>query len=209
MTCPLTYQTSYCRKILPILLEQTPIPQSELAPLWLETARHWTSKRSHLDVDPALSLLGPFGNPRRSKSGENLLNILREHQLRAATTFFDNNNKYNTWLAPPHPTTGKRQAYQLDHIFIPKYQLAHTSNVKRRFNGTTSNHAALFIKFQLSSMPLLKKKLKKEKIPSRRSKKLTTKSYVEKNCHHSKRKLKNTLPIACPKTLPYYHLQNY
>ena len=39
-------------------------------------------------------------------------------------------------------------------------------------------------------MPLLKKKLKKEKIPSRRSKKLTTKSYVEKNCHHSKRKLK-------------------
>lgn len=58
-------------------------------------------QESHLDVDPALSLLGPFGNPHRSKSGENLLNVLREHQLRAAATFFDNNNKYNTWLAPP------------------------------------------------------------------------------------------------------------
>jgi hypothetical protein len=66
---------------------------------------------SRFDIDPALELLGPFGNPHRSKTGEKLLNIMREHQLRAAATFFDNNNKYNTWLAPPHPSTAKRQAY--------------------------------------------------------------------------------------------------
>ena len=122
-------------------------------------------QESHLDIDPAFSLLGPFGNPHRSKSGENLLNIMREHQLRAAATFFDNNNKYNTWLAPPHPSTGKRHAYQLDHIFIPKYQLCHTKNIKRRFNGATSDHAALFIDFELSSIPLLKKKAEKNDPP--------------------------------------------
>mmetsp|Transcript_18353 Transcript_18353/g.26078 ORF Transcript_18353/g.26078 Transcript_18353/m.26078 type:complete len:120 (-) Transcript_18353:72-431(-) len=90
---------------------------------------------------------------------------MREHQLRAEATFFDNNNKYNTWLAPPHPSTGKRQAYQLDHIFIRKYQLCHTKNIKRRFNGATSDHAALFIDFELSSMPLLKKKAEKDNNP--------------------------------------------
>ena len=63
---------------------------------------------NRLDIDPALELLGPFGNPHRSKSGERLLNIMREHQLRAAATFFDNNNKYNTWLAPPTPTNSEK-----------------------------------------------------------------------------------------------------
>ena len=62
---------------------------------------------SRFDIDPATTLLGPFGNPHRSKTGENLLNIMREFQLRATATFFDNNNKYNTWLAPPHPSSGK------------------------------------------------------------------------------------------------------
>ena len=132
-------------------------------------------QESHLDIDPALSLLGPFGNPHRSKSRENLLNIMREHQLRAAATFFDNNNKYNTWLAPTHPSTGKRQAYQLDHIFIPKYQLCHTKNIKPKFNSTTSNHAALLIDFQLSSTPLLKKKEEKSDNPMPPAKKIDNK----------------------------------
>mmetsp|Transcript_1493 Transcript_1493/g.2313 ORF Transcript_1493/g.2313 Transcript_1493/m.2313 type:complete len:881 (+) Transcript_1493:452-3094(+) len=83
---------------------------------------------------------------------------MREHQLRAAATFFDNNNKYNTWLAPPHPSTGKRQAYQLDHFLIPKYQLCQTTNVKRKFDGATSDHAALQIDFYLLNTPLLRKK---------------------------------------------------
>jgi hypothetical protein len=121
---------------------------------------------SHLDIDPATELLGPFGNPHRTKTGENLINIMREHQLRAAATFFDNNNKYNTWLAPPHPSTAKRQAYQLDHFLIPKYQLCQTTNVKRKFDGATSDHAALQIDFHLLNTPLLRKKeTQKELLP--------------------------------------------
>ena len=117
---------------------------------------------SRFDIDPATTLLGPFGNPHRSKTGENLLNIMREFQLRATATFFDNNNKYNTWLAPPHPVTGKRRAYQLDQIFIPKHQLRYTTNVKRRFDGVTSDHAALFIEFHLPKTIKKKKKTPKK-----------------------------------------------
>ena len=92
---------------------------------------------------------------------------MREHQLRAAATFFDNNNKYNTWLAPPHPSTAKRQAYQLDHILIPKSQLCQTTNVKRRFDGATSDHAALQIDFHLLNTPLLRKETtKKDFVPT-------------------------------------------
>jgi hypothetical protein len=83
---------------------------------------------------------------------------MREYQLRAASTFFNNNNKYNTWLAPPQSSTEKRKAYQLDQIFIPKSQLCQTTNVNRKFDGTTSDHAALLIEFHLLSGPLLKKK---------------------------------------------------
>ena len=87
---------------------------------------------------------------------------MREFQLRAATSFFDNNNKYNTWLAPPHPSSGKRRAYQLDQIFIQKHQLRHTTNAKRKFDGVASDHAALFIEFHLPKI-IKKKKEKKTK----------------------------------------------
>jgi len=35
--------------------------------------------------------------------------MMPEFQLRAAGSFFDNNNKYNTWLAPPQAPTEKRK----------------------------------------------------------------------------------------------------
>ena len=116
---------------------------------------------SRYDIDPAISLLGPFGNHHRFKTGERLLDLMREFQLRAATSFFDNNNKYNTWLAPPHPSSGKRRAYQLDQIFIQKHQLRHTTNAKRKFDGVASDHAALFIEFHLPK--IIKKKKKKNR----------------------------------------------
>jgi hypothetical protein len=110
------------------------------------------------ETDPIFDLLGPFGNPRLSKTGKGILNIMREFQLRAASSFFDNNNKYNTWLAPPQAPTEKRKAYQLDQIFIPKSQLCQTTNVKRKFDGASSDHAALSIDFHLLNGPLLKNK---------------------------------------------------
>ena len=110
------------------------------------------------EADPIFELLGPFGNPRLSNTGKGILNMMREFQLRAAGSFFDNNNKYNTWLAPPQAPTEKRKAYQLDQIFIPKSQLCQTSNVKRKSDGAPSDHAAIAIDFHLLNGPLLKNK---------------------------------------------------
>ena len=110
-------------------------------------------------------LLCPFGNPVRSKLSDIILNLMREFQLRAASTFYDNNRKYNTWLGLPNATAKKRQAYQIDHIFIPRHQLNKTSNIKRKFNGTHSNHAAPLIKFHLASDPVIKTK-KKTAVPT-------------------------------------------
>jgi exonuclease III len=113
---------------------------------------------SPLDFDPIEQLIGPHGNPQTSKNSHRILNIMRSHNLRAASTFFDNNRKYNTWLSPPTAPTMKRNAYQLDHILIPKNQLCYTQNVKRRFDGAHSDHAALRIDFRLLTTPLLKNK---------------------------------------------------
>jgi hypothetical protein len=36
---------------------------------------------SYLDVDPTIQLLGAFRNPRKSKTGDEVLNMMREHHL--------------------------------------------------------------------------------------------------------------------------------
>jgi hypothetical protein len=108
---------------------------------------------SDLDIDPICKLLGPHGNPHKSKTGNGILNLMREHNLRATATFFDNNHKYNTWLGLPNPATGKRRAYQIDHIFVPHQQLGQTTNVKRKFNGVNSDHVAMPIEFKLLNTP--------------------------------------------------------
>jgi hypothetical protein len=77
-----------------------------------------------------------------SKNIHRILNIMRSHNLRAASTFFENNRKYNIWLSLPSTPSMKRNAYQLDHIHIPKNQLCHTQNVKRRFDGAPRDHAS-------------------------------------------------------------------
>lgn len=61
------------------------------------------------DIDPIIDLLGPFGINHKSKpeASERILNIMREHNLQADSTFFDNNQKYNIWLAPPRPESKK------------------------------------------------------------------------------------------------------
>jgi hypothetical protein len=42
---------------------------------------------SELQGDTIKELLGPHGNPHRNENGEKILNLMREHDLRAASTF--------------------------------------------------------------------------------------------------------------------------
>ena len=49
-------------------------------------------KNEEHELDSICDLIGPFGNPRISKTGQAILNLMREYQLRATSSFFDNNN---------------------------------------------------------------------------------------------------------------------
>jgi len=53
---------------------------------------------------------------------------------------------------------GKKKSLPIRSNLHTKSQLCQTTNVKRKFDGTTSDHAALLIEFHLLSGPLLKKK---------------------------------------------------
>jgi hypothetical protein len=116
------------------------------------------------EEDPITNLLGPNGNHHRSKMGEAILNLMREFELRAASTFFDNNGQYNAWLGLPDAHT-REKSIQIDQILIPKLQLCQTKNVKHRFDGVASDHAALRIDFHFLIAPLLKNRNDKAKLP--------------------------------------------
>jgi hypothetical protein len=121
-------------------------------------------------INPILELLGPHGNPHKSKTGARVLNLMREHRLKAASTFINNNRKYNTWLGLPNPATEKK-AHQIDHILIPYHQLCLTSNVKRKFNGAVSDHVALLVEYHLLNSSLLKNNQKKKATVEQRTRK--------------------------------------
>jgi len=90
-----------------------------------------------------MSLLGPHGNPSRNKKGEQLLNMLKQIQYRAISTFFDSKH-HNTWM---HPAT--KQCYQLDHFLMPKNQLRYVKNAKRKCDSIPSDHEAIYLELCL------------------------------------------------------------
>ncbi len=85
---------------------------------------------------------------------------MREHNLIAASTFFNSNKKYNTWR-----NLWDRRPHQIDHLLIPKSQLYHTIDVKKKLDSVDSNQAALCIEFKLTNEALLFKKREKWRIP--------------------------------------------
>ncbi len=116
------------------------------------------------EIDSIHNLLGPHGNPYRNACGERVLNLMRELDLRAPSTFFDSHGKFNTWRCP------KRRPFQIDHFLTPRTQLCRTLNVQRKFDGVDSDHAALLMNFELDCTTLLSNKLnrEKEKLPKKK-----------------------------------------
>ncbi len=58
-------------------------------------------KEFEFQDDTILELIGPHGNPHRNENGERILNLMREQNLRAASTFFDSNKKIQYLEKPP------------------------------------------------------------------------------------------------------------
>ena len=98
------------------------------------------------------SLLGPHGNPSRNKKDEELLNMLKQIQYRAISTF--NGKHHNTWMH-----LAMKQHYQLDHFVMPKNQLRYVKNAKRKCNSIPSDHAAIYLELCL---PILVHRPKKK-----------------------------------------------
>ena len=85
---------------------------------------------------------------------------MRQLNLRAATTFFNNNNKKtDTWIL--HAT---KKGYQLDHMLVPKQQLHRIMEAKRKMDGIPSNHAAVMIKIKFPERHRLIPNKKREEI---------------------------------------------
>ncbi len=85
--------------------------------------------------------------------GEVIINLMREFDLRVTSTYFDINGEYNTLLGLPDANTRKRKAYQINYILSPKLQLCQPTSIKQRFDGATSDHAALRIDFPFLIAP--------------------------------------------------------
>ena len=112
-----------------------------------------TGARTKTNVDDEMeeedmiqNLIGPFGNKCRNKNGNLFCDVMRELDLHSAHSFFDCNDKHDTWIH-----LGTKHRYQPDHFLILSKQLNRTSNVKRKFDGAPSDHAALMIQFKLHS----------------------------------------------------------
>ncbi len=108
--------------------------------------------------DTIPELLRPHGNPHGNINGERILNLMREHDLGAASTVFESNKKHNTWRNPQN-----KRPHQINHFLIPKSQLCHTIDLKRKLDSIDSDHAALCIEFRLLNEALLSRKTENNK----------------------------------------------
>lgn len=150
--CPLKIIRSLLAQILtpPLVLETQMTPQSH---------KEGSEEEEEFEFrdDTVLELIGPHGNPHRNESGEQILNLMREHDLRGASMFFE-----IKCLEKPQDT----RPQQINHFLIPKSQLCHTVNVTRKLDSVNSDHAVLCIEFNLSNEMLLSKKNReKQRIP--------------------------------------------
>jgi len=96
-------------------------------------------------LSPQDLLIGPCANPRINHKGHLYIDLLSQLDLRAASTYFQNESGYDTWINP-----ATQEKYQLDHFLIPRKHFKLVKNVKKTFYGTTSDHLAIQISLNLT-----------------------------------------------------------
>mmetsp|Transcript_17839 Transcript_17839/g.25395 ORF Transcript_17839/g.25395 Transcript_17839/m.25395 type:complete len:496 (+) Transcript_17839:690-2177(+) len=105
-----------------------------------ETNNNNAEFKETLNISPQHLLIGPCANPKTNNKGNLYINLLSQLDLRAASTYFQNDNGYDTWINP-----ATQEKYQLDHFLIPRKQFKLVKNVRKIYYGTTSNHLAIKI----------------------------------------------------------------
>ena len=82
---------------------------------------------------------------------------MQELDLRVVSTFFNTNGNHNTWI---HPVL--KEQYQPDHILIliPQNQLSNTTKIKRKFDGSPSDHAAVMLIYKFNHSSHLPQKMR-------------------------------------------------
>ena len=65
------------------------------------SARTKTSIENEMEEEDMIqNLIGPFGNKRRNESGDLFRDVMRELDLCTAHSFFNCNDKHDTWIHP-------------------------------------------------------------------------------------------------------------
>ena len=90
-------------------------------------------------------LIGPCGNPKTNHKGHLYIDLLSQLDLRVASTFFQNDSGYDTWINP-----ATQEKFQLDHFLIPRKHFKLVKNSKKIFYGATSDHLAIQITLSLT-----------------------------------------------------------
>ncbi len=97
------------------------------------------------NISPLETLIGPCGNPRTNKKGDQYKNLMLQLDLRAVSAFFCNEKGYDTWR---NPATDEK--FQLDHFLVPRYHSKLIKDVRRKHYGVPSDHWALLLKLDIN-----------------------------------------------------------
>ena len=97
--------------------------------------------------------IGNHGIKAQDERGSELITLLRTHNLKVASTFFEHDN-YTTWSSFLHC-----KSHQLDHWITNKLHLIHDTQVTSL--GVDSDHNAVKIKVVLKAKKIKRKTTKK------------------------------------------------
>ena len=84
-----------------------------------------------------------------------ILNLLRQTDLRAVTTYFNSTNGHDTWT---HPAT--KEKHQLDHFLVSRLHCRNVIDAQKKYIGAPSDHLALFMKYKYKERKKMSNKKK-------------------------------------------------
>ena len=98
------------------------------------------------DCAESKKIVGAYAVGYRNKTGEDLLNYLCTHDIRAATTYFKHQQGYATWYS----SVSKRSP-QLDHWMVKSTQFARVQDAKRCHSvAIRSDHAPVVLTLRIA-----------------------------------------------------------